>query len=164
MFFHVLTKNLNQESLTKNLVTFIFNIMVFSKNSDSLGGGSIRIKRGEGVDSLQVQESWAKRGQCSLYHFGRQGACHDITKSPDSQNKKIFRQRLHDCRNSTKIFYQTNDYRLRIVGKKKVFEKTQNGRRHMLVASHSSRNRFLVIEVKICTEPDLSFLVLPNFA
>ena len=34
----------------------------------------------------------------------------------------------------------------------------------MLVASHSSRNRFLVIEVKICTEPDLSFLVLPNFA
>ena len=54
MFFHVLTKNLNYESLTKNLVTFIFNIMVFSKKSDSLGGGSIRIKRGEGVDSLQV--------------------------------------------------------------------------------------------------------------
>ena len=42
--------------------------------------------------------------------------------------------------------YQTNDFRLKILGNKKVFEKTQIGWRQMLVASHPSRNKFLVIQ------------------
>ena len=44
-----------------------------------------------------------------------------------------------------KNVYQTNDCRLKILGNKKVFEKTQVGWRQMLVASQPSRNKFLVI-------------------
>ena len=44
-----------------------------------------------------------------------------------------------------KNVYQTNDFRLKILGNKKVFEKTQIGWRQMLVASQPSRNKFLVI-------------------
>ena len=93
-----------------------------------------------------------KEGVFSLPHFGRQGACHDITKSADSQtNINFFSKWLHNCRNSTK---NPNDFRLRILGNKKVFEKTQIGWRQMLVASQLSRNKFLVIVVKIYTEAD----------
>ena len=53
-----------------------------------------------------------------------------------------------------KNVYQINDFRLRILGNKKVFEKTQIGWRQMLVASQLSRNKFLVIVVKIYTEAD----------
>ena len=41
--------------------------------------------------------------------------------------------------------YQTNDFRLKILGNKKVFEKAQIGWRQMLVASQPSRNKLLVI-------------------
>ena len=47
-----------------------------------------------------------------------------------------------------KNVYQTNDFRLRILGNKKVFEKTQIGWRQILEASQLSRNKFLVIVVK----------------
>ena len=71
----------------------------------------------------------------SLPHFGRQGACHDITKSADSQTNINFSE--NDCivAKFYKNVYQTNDFRLRILGNKKVFEKTQIGWRQMLVAS-----------------------------
>ena len=42
-----------------------------------------------------------------------------------------------------------NEFRLKILGNKKVFEKTQIGWRQMLVDNQSSRNTFLVIAVKI---------------
>ena len=115
------------------------------------GGGG----RGWKVCRFKRIGGLGKKKGCSLHHFGRQGACNDITKSADSQTKKkIFRQWLLGCRNSTKTFYQTNDFRIRIWGNEKVFEKTQFGWRQMLVASHSSRNRFLVTTVKIYTEAD----------
>ena len=53
-----------------------------------------------------------------------------------------------------KKLYQTNDFRLRILGNKKVFEKIQIGWRQILVASQLSKNTFLVIVVKIYTEAD----------
>ena len=63
MFTSVLTKNLNWESLTKNLVTFTFNfnIMRFSEKSDFFRGGVCEkpIYSGElpkvgALDSLQI--------------------------------------------------------------------------------------------------------------
>ena len=48
----------------------------------------------------------------------------------------------------------SNDFRLRILGNMKVFEKTKIGWRQMLVASQLCRNKFLVIVVKIYTEAD----------
>ena len=53
-----------------------------------------------------------------------------------------------------KNVYQTSNFRLRILGNKKVFEKTQIEWKQMLVASQLSRNKFLVIIVKIYTEAD----------
>ena len=54
-----------------------------------------------------------------------------------------------------KNFYPTNDFRLRVLGNKKTFEKTQIRWRQMsAVASHPSRNKFLVIVVKIYTKAD----------
>ena len=49
---------------------------------------------------------------------------------------------------------QRNDFRLNFLRNKKVLEKTQSGSRQMLVPSHLSRNKFLVIVVKIYTEGD----------
>ena len=89
-------------------------------------------------------------------------------------NDKFFRKWLHNCKNSTyKNVYQTNDFSLRILGNKKVFEKTQIGRRQIPVACQFSRNNFLVIVVKIYTEADFKvswnyptlldyFYLLPN--
>ena len=48
----------------------------------------------------------------------------------------------------------SNDFRLRILRNMKVFEKTKIGWRQMLVVSQLSRNKFLVIVVKIYTEAD----------
>ena len=48
----------------------------------------------------------------------------------------------------------SNNFRLRILGNMKVFEKTKIGWRQMLVASQLCRNKFLVIVVKIYTEAD----------
>ena len=49
MLLSVLTKNLNWESLTKNLVTFYFNIMGFTeKNFFFRGEGVYKLKQGGG--------------------------------------------------------------------------------------------------------------------
>ena len=64
---------------------------------------------------------------CFLPYFGKHSACHDITKSADSQiNKKISD---NDCMAAEfyKKIYQSNDFRLRILGNKRVFDKTQIG-------------------------------------
>ena len=67
-----------------------------------------------------------KEGVFSLSHFGRQGACHDIAKSADSQTNINFSE--NDCKLQKfyKNVYQMNDFRLRILGNKKVFEKNSN--------------------------------------
>ena len=58
MLLSVLTKNLNWESLTKNLVTFYFNIMGFTeKNFFFRGEGVYKLKQGGGgwgLDSFQI--------------------------------------------------------------------------------------------------------------
>ena len=88
-----------------------------------------------------------KNGVFSLPHFGRQGACHDITKSADSQTNinvsendwiiaEILQKRLLNK------WLQTEG-----LWKKKVFEKIQITFRQMLVASQFSRNKVLVIVV-----------------
>ena len=120
MLLSVLTKNLNWESLTKNLVTFNFIMGVHWKIWIFQGG--------EGVHKLKVGGGgwgWTffrnkgegglvkKEGVFSLPHFRRQGACHDITKSADSQtNINFFSKWLHNCRNSTKTFIKqmTSDW------------------------------------------------------
>ena len=106
MFLSVLTKNLNWESLTKNLVTFNFimgvhwKIWFFSGGLHKLKvGGCVwgwtffRIK-GEGglVKKRECSLSLGRQGTC---HFGRQGTCHDITKSADSQTNINFSE--NDC-------------------------------------------------------------------
>ena len=50
--------------------------------------------------------------------------------------------------------YLPNDFRLRILGNNKVLEKSQIEWRQMLLPSFPSRNKFLVIAVKIYTEAD----------
>ena len=81
MFLSVLTKNLNCGSLTKNLVTFNFNIM----GVNIWGGGGVEevrekpIYRGElpkktGWTVCRFKEGrWglAKKKGCFLPHFGR---------------------------------------------------------------------------------------------
>ena len=59
MLLSVLTKNLNWESLTKNLVTFYFNIMGFTEKTFFRGEGVYKLKGwgsggGWGLDSFQI--------------------------------------------------------------------------------------------------------------
>ena len=77
--------------------------------------------------------------------------CHDIVRLAGSQkNSKSLKQysiTAEFCKN----FYQKiylNSFRLGILGNKKVLEKSQIGRRQMLVPSLLPRNNFLVIAVK----------------
>ena len=56
-----------------------------------MGGG-----RGWTVFRFKGEENLVKKdGVFSLPRFGRQGACHDITKSPDSQTNINFSE--NDC-------------------------------------------------------------------
>ena len=63
--------------------------MGFTEKSDFLRGEGLQeleVSSG-GFDSFKVwegSESGKIEGVFSLPHFGRQGACHDITKSADS--------------------------------------------------------------------------------
>ena len=141
MLFSVLTKKLNRESLTKNLITFNFNISGLTEKSDFLGGESTRIKKGR---------SWT----VCRFNVGEGLLCHDISKSADSQTKKNFSD--NDCMTTEfyKNVYEMNNFRLRILQNKKVFEKTQMGWRQILLASHPSRNKFLVRVAKIYREAD----------
>ena len=54
-----------------------------------------------------------------------------------------------------KSVYRTKNFKLKILGNKRVLEKTQIGWGQMQVPSHSSRNKLLVIVVNIYTEIDL---------
>ena len=69
MFLSVLSRNLNWESLTKNLVTFNFSMGIHWK-------------------------IWFFRG-CSLSHILEDSACYDFTKSADSQATINFSE--NDC-------------------------------------------------------------------
>ena len=53
-----------------------------------------------------------------------------------------------------KNIYQANNFRLRILGNKRILGKTQIGWREMQVPSHPSRNGFLVIVFKIYAKAD----------
>ena len=53
-----------------------------------------------------------------------------------------------------KNVYEMNNFWLRILQNKKVFEKTQMGWRQILLASHPSRNKFLVRVAQIYREAD----------
>ena len=94
MFLSVLTN--------KNLVSFNF-IMGFTEKSDFFqGGGSTQTKSGLwGMEVVAVfrfkkEDCLVKKeGVFSLLHFGRQGVCHDITKSADSQANINFSE--NDC-------------------------------------------------------------------
>ena len=94
MFLSVLTN--------KNLVSFNF-IMGFTEKSDFFqGGGSTQTKSGLwGMEVVAVfrfkrEDCLVKKeGVFSLLHFGRQGVCHDITKSADSQTNINFSE--NDC-------------------------------------------------------------------
>ena len=158
MFLSVLTKNLNWESLTKNLVTFNFIMGVHWKIWIFQGGVHKLKVVGGGWGWTVVRMKWeggmVKKGVFSLPHFGRQGACHDITKSADSQTNKNFSD--NDCMTAEfcRKVYQRNDFRLTILGNNKVLEKNQIGWRQMLLLIHPSGNNFLVVVAKIYTEAD----------
>ena len=105
----------------------------------------------------------------SLPHFGRRGACHDITKSADSQtnNKSSGNDSMtaEFYKNVYQKTYLPKDFRLRITGNKKVLEKSQIGWRQMLVPSLPSRNKVLVNNSqKLHRSRFQSFLILSNFA
>ena len=110
-------------------------------------------REGWAVFRIKAEGCWKKRRGCYVSLILEDGACYDgITKSVDSETNIIFLSKwLYNCRNSTK---KPNDLRLRILGNKKVFKKTQIGWRQILVASQLSRNKFVVIVVKIYTEAD----------
>ena len=83
MFSSVLTKNLNWESLTKNLVNFNF-IMGFTEKSDFF-------REGWAVFRIKGEGGWKKKRGCSVSLILEDGACYDeITKSVDSQTNIIF--------------------------------------------------------------------------
>ena len=91
-------------------------------------------------------------------HFGRRGACYDITKSAGSQTNK----KPSDNDSMTAEFYKNvyqmnylqNNFRMGILRNNKVLEKPQIGRRHILVPRLPSRKKVLVIAVKNYKEAD----------
>ena len=106
-----------------------------------------------------------KKGMFSLLHIGRQGACHEITKSADSQKYTNFSE--NDCMIAEILQKLLSNSRLQTedLRKQESISKTQIRWRQMLVASQLSRNKFLVIVVKIYTEADfkVSCPILLNF-
>ena len=124
-----LYKNLKWESLTKNLVTFNFNIMGFTEKSDFFRGKGVNKSKGGVVgqfsDLRRGRRPRKERG-CFFPHFGKHGVCHDITKSADSQTNKCFSD--NDCVTAEfyRNVYQTNNSRLRILRNKKTLEKNSN--------------------------------------
>ena len=101
-------------------------------------------------------------------HFGKWSACLDITKSAGSQTNKKSLDNDSMTAEIYKNFYQQtylpNNFRLRILGNKKVLEKLSGD---MLVPGLPCRNKFSLIAVKKYTEADfkvsLSCPVLLDF-
>ena len=124
--------------------------MGFTEKSDFFRGKGVNQSKGGVVgqfSDLRRGRRPRKENGCFLPHFGRQGVCHDITKSSDSQtNKNFFRQWLHDCRILQK---RLSNKQLQVEDlKKQHLKKPQIGWRQMLVASYSSRNKCLIIVVE----------------
>ena len=76
---------------------------------------------------------------------------------------KSFQTMTAWLQNSTKNIYKANNFRLKILGNKRVLEKTQIGWRQMQVPSQPSSNKFLVIVVKIYTAADSKFSSIVQF-
>ena len=77
--------------------------------------------------------------------------CHDFAKSAGSQTNNKCSKHDSITAEIRKNFYQKTylkDFRLGILGNKKVLEKSQIGWKQMLVPILPSRNNFLVIAVK----------------
>ena len=119
MLLLVLTKNLNQESLTKDLVTFYFNITgVEWRTWFFYGVRSTWTKKGTGlgfswpVCRFKGGGGLAKKSKYFLPHFRRQGACHAITKSAAPKQIKSFQRMTAWLQNSTKTFIKrtTSDW------------------------------------------------------
>ena len=119
MFLSVLTKNLNWESLTKNLVTFNFIMGVHWKIWFFLGGKGTRTKSGrwgKGVgqfSDLRGKKVWSKRRDVLSHSFWKTGRMpwhYQISWLPNKY--KSLRKWLHNCRNSTKTFIKrmTSDW------------------------------------------------------
>ena len=125
-----------------------------------LGGGVCELKEQFADLRSGGEGAWRKRGG---RYFWRQSACHDITRWAVSQTSKIFSE--NDCMTAEfyKNIYQANNFRLKILGNKRVLEKTQIGWRQMQVPSQPSSNKFLVIVVKIYTEADSKFSSIVQF-
>ena len=103
--------------------------MGFTEKSDFFRGKGVNQSKGGVVgqfsDLRRGRRPRKERG-CFLPHFGRQGVCHDINKSADSQTNKFFSD--NDCMTAEfyKNVYQTNNFRLRILRNKKTLEKNSN--------------------------------------
>ena len=59
------------------------------------GVHKLKGRRGRQFSDLRGKENLAKKRGCSVPHFGRQSACHDITEWADSQTNKFFS--YNDC-------------------------------------------------------------------
>ena len=80
--------------------------------------------------------------------------CHDTAKSGDSQTNSKSSKHDSMAAEFCKNFYQKthlNDFKLGILGNKKLLEKLHIGWRQMLVPILPSSNNFLVIAVKYYT-------------
>ena len=78
-------------------------------------------------------------------------------QAADSQTNKKFSDSECMTAEFCKSVYQAKNFKLKILGNKRVLGKTQIGWGQMQVPSHSSRNKFLVIVVNIYTETDLKY-------
>ena len=97
-------------------------------------------------------------------HFGRWNPCHDISKSAGSQRNDKPSDNDSMTADSMETFiknYLPNNFRLRILGNKKVLKKSQIGWKQTLVPSLPSRNKILVITVKNYTEADFKSFFSP---
>ena len=82
MLLSVLTKNLNWESLTKNLTLTL--LWEFAEKSDFF-------REGSEVFRMKGEGGWNKKRECSVSLILEDGACYDeITKSVDSQTNINF--------------------------------------------------------------------------
>ena len=95
--------------------------------------------------------------------FERQGTCHDITKSADSQINKFFRQQRHDCRILQKRLSKERLHKN--LRKQESIRKSQIRWKWMLVPSLPPRNKiFSKSSQKFHRSKFQKFLVLSNCA
>ena len=102
MLFSVLSKKLNRESLTKNLITFNLNI---SGLTEIRGGRSTRIKKGRG---------W------TVFRLKGERVCYAMTLANQLTPKQKKKNSDNDCMTTEfyKNVYEMNNFRLRILQNK----------------------------------------------